>query len=289
MGSSPARSASLFAVKKFNSFVWLILTCAVLMLAVPFGLRVLLDRVAPREDEKSLTAAEKLQTILGDARPSAASAGELLKKPLDAWTKDEAAAEPALAGWLKARAKRIFPWDWSEAQRAKNAEGYRQVWADLFEELGDGCRSAIKTETKALARTREELEVRTAFIGRLTNRIVRLEADLATNGAPTTVTDETVRRGWLWGFSSKEKTRSVVDAGELRQVVESESQKIAHERLAVAALAKEAARAEAELRELDTLQTAMAHVGEDEADRLAVVVRVVRRQFRPASESVEKK
>ena len=259
------------------------------MLAVPFGLRIILDHVAPREEEKSLTAAEKLQTILGDARPPAATAAQLLQKPLEKWTAEEAAAEPALAGWLKANAKRIFPWDWSEAQRAKNTDGYRQIWADLFEELGDGCRTAIKTETKTLARVREELEVRTAFIGRLTNRVARLEADLATNGVPTTATDETVRRGWLWGFSSKEKVRPVADVGELRQVVESESQKLAGERQTVAALTKEAARAEAEVRAQNELLAAMANVGEAEADRLAVVVRIVRRRFRPASESVEKK
>ena len=274
---------------KFKSFAWLILTCAVLMLAVPFGLRILLDHVAPREEEKSLTAAEKLQTILGDARPSAVTAGELLKKPLDKWTTDELATDPALAGWLRAHAKRIFPWEWSEAQRTKNAPGYQQTWADLFEEFGDGCRSAIKTETKALARTREELEVRTAFIGRLTNRIARLEVDLATNGVPTTVTDETVRPGWLWGFSCKEKVRPVADVEALRQAVDSESRKLADERQTVAALANEAARAEVEIRTQNDLLAAMANVGEAEADRIAVVVRVVRRQFRPAPESVEKK
>ena len=274
---------------KFKSFAWLILTCAVLMLAVPFGLRVILDRVAPREAEKSLSATEKLQTILGDARPSAATAAELLKKPLDKWTAEEIAAEPALSGWLRAHAKRIFPWEWSEAQRTKNAPGYQQTWADLFEEFGDGCRSAIKTETKALARTREELEVRTAFIGRLTNRIARLEVDLATNGVPTTVTDETVRPGWLWGFSCKEKVRPVADVEALRQAVDSESRKLADERQTVAALANEAARAETEIRAQNELLAAMANVGEAEADRIAVVVRVVRRQFRPAPESVEKK
>ena len=255
------------------------------MLAVPFGLRILLDHVVPREEEKALTAAEKLQTILGDARPVSATAGELLKKPLDKWTSDEVATEPALAGWLKAQAKRIFPWEWSEAQRTKNAKGYQTAWADLFEEFGDGCQSAIKAETKALARIREELVVRTAFIGRLTNRVARLEADLSTNGVPTTVTDESVRRGWLWGFSCKETSRKVVDVGELRQVVESESRKLAGERQAVAALAKEAARAEAEIRELKDLLAAIANVGETEADRLAVVVRVLRRQFRSVSES----
>ena len=274
---------------KFKSFVWLILTCAVLMLAVPFGLRVLLDHVAPREAEKSLSATEKLQTILGDARPSAATAAELLKKPLDKWTAEEIAAEPALSGWLRAHAKRIFPWEWSEAQRTKNAPGYQQTWADLFAELGNGCQLAIKAETKSLARAREELEVRTAFIGRLTNRIARLEVDLATNGVPTTVTDETVRPGWLWGFSCKEKVRPVADVEALRQAVDSESRKLADERQTVAALAKEAARAEVEIRTQNDLLAAMANVGEAEADRIAVVVRVVRRQFRPAPESVEKK
>lgn len=276
-------------MKKFKSFVWLILTCAVLMLAVPFGLRILLDHVVPREEEKSLSASEKLQTILGDARPTAATAGVLLKKPLDKWTAEEVATEPALAGWLKAHAKRIFPWEWSEAQRIKDAEGCRKTWADLFEELGDGCRSAIKAETKSLARAREELEVRTAFIGRLTNRIAQLEADLATNGVPTTVTDEAVRPGWLWGFSSKEKVRSVANVEDLRLAVDSESRKLAGERQTVAALAKEAARAEAEIREQKDLLAAIANVGEAEADRLAVVVRVLRRQFRPVAEVEEKK
>ena len=274
---------------KFKSVVWLILICAVLMLAVPFGLRVLLDRLAPSEQEKALSATEKLQSILGETRPVVATATELLKKPLSQWTVEDVAAESALAAWLQAHAKRIFPWDWSDAERTKNPAGWQKAWKDLFEELGDDCRSARKTETKAMVRVRDEFEVRSAFVGRLTNRIARLEADLATNGVPTVVTDETVRRGWLWGFNIKANTRKVVDAEGLREVIRDVSQKLADERHAVAALMKEVARTEAGVKELDNLLTALACVGETEADRLAVVVQVVRWQFRSVAESTEKK
>ena len=78
----------------------------------------------------------------------------------------------------------------------------------------------------------------------------------------------------------------MTDVEALRQAVESESRKLAGERQKVAALTKEAARAEAEIRELKDLLAAMANVVE--ADRLAVVVRALRRQFRPTSESGKK-
>lgn len=186
------------------------------MVAVPFGLRLATDRFGDRDPEAEQSAAEKLADLFGDGRAPVRRLAELAMRPLSGWTPEESAAQPVLFDWLTRHEQTILPWEWSSAAKAKDRSGYCATWISLLDELarsGDRERKALE---KARKRLQEELAEFRGLSERLEGRLHGARADLATNGLPTTVIAETVRRGRLWGFNRKEERRAVKTPEELR-------------------------------------------------------------------------
>lgn len=247
------------------------------MLALPFGLRLVLDRYLPSKQEEAKSATEKFQDMFGDGRAPVVTAERLLRKPYGQWTESEIATEPEMHDWLASHAKSILPWEWSEAAKEKDAAGYGKAWRKLRNELAGMCEDGCGRIGKATKRAQDEVEARTAFVGRMTNQLERLEGDLSTNGLPAAVRLETVERGWLWGYSSKVEKRKVGEVVELGKVIAAEKEKVREQTVRLAQLAQEIGKLDGERRKVEGLKTEVESIGTDGADDLGVVVRTIRR------------
>ena len=250
--------------------------CAALMVALPFGLRLLVERYAPRSAESDLSATEKLQEIFGDAQTPPAQAEDLLRKPVADWTEREVAAEPSLHRWLSQHAHDVLPWEWSKAARTKDPDGYRKAWQSLCRELAAAQTAEIGKATTTQKAARSELRAREDFAVGLTNRIATMEAALATNGLPLRVACERLERGWLWGFNRKREWKTLADADELRGMVTQSKDELAEQRQAVAQLTDAIATAERRQRTLEESLSELARMKAEGEPALGAVVRAVR-------------
>ena len=195
---------------------------AFVMIAVPFGLRVLTDCLGEAEGEADQSTVEKLAEIFGDGRTPAQRLSELATKPHGDWTPEEAAANPRLFAWLKRHARTVLPWEWSETAKAKDVAGYCRIWSSLFDELEKVRNREQSALAKELKRANEDQAEERALVERVNARLRDARSDLATNGIPATVVSETVRRGLLWGFNRKLKKQTASSLDELKTVIAAE-------------------------------------------------------------------
>lgn len=205
--------------------VRMLIGCAIVMVVLPFGLRLLLDRINGPDAQGQQGASEKIQAMLGDVRTRRERVAELIRKPPSAWSEAERSAEPAAFGWLGKHAKTVLPWEWTAAARDKDAGGYRRCWGTLLRETELACEAEIKRIVKETDRTKADLRETSWLLGRITNQLVRLQTDWSTNGLPVTAVIETVAPGRFWGYNRKAEKRRLSTAEDLGKTIESEERR----------------------------------------------------------------
>lgn len=200
--------------------------CAAVMTVVPFAARIAMDRLSDGKTPSQQNASEKIQALLGDSRTPAERAMDLVRKPKSRWTKAEIESERPLYGWLETQSKTVLPWEWTQTAREKDAVGYGKVWIGLFEDTEDAFGDELKEVRRRLGKRRADVAEWEDLADGVSNQLERLQAALSTNGVPTSMTVETVRRGWLWGYSRSKKTETLATADDLHRAVVAESARL---------------------------------------------------------------
>ena len=200
--------------------------CAVVMTVVPFAARIAMDRLSDGKAPSPQNASEKIQALLGDSRTPAERAMDLVRKPKSRWTKSEIERERPLYGWLETQSKTVLPWEWTQTARGKDAVGYGKVWIGLFEDIEDAFGDELKAVRRRLGKRRADIGEWGSLAEGVSNQLERLQAALSTNGVPTSMTVETVRRGWLWGYNRTKKTEILATTDDLRRAVVAESARL---------------------------------------------------------------
>ena len=262
-------------MKRFGA-VKLVAVCLVLMVGVPFGIRLVLDRYAPRDEDATLSAAEKMQELFGDGMTPPERSRDLLVRPLDKWTERDIAAEPVLHRWLKAQAKTVLPWDWSEAAKAKDAVGYSKCWKAMIRELSATCDGTVSAAKRRIRALDPEIAEQKGLVARVAVRIAGMNAALATNGVPATVEIETVERGRFWGFNRKIEKRALSGLEDLRETIDAEAKRLAKLRETIAGLEAERSAAECRMREHAAASSELQKLEGDAPAARDVLIRAIR-------------
>lgn len=262
-------------MKRFGTLK-LVVTCVVLMVAVPFGLRHLLDRYAPRDDEATRSASEKMQELFGDGLTPSERSRELLVKPVGDWTERDVATEPALHRWLKAHEKTVLPWDWSEAAKAKDAVRYSKCWKSMIRELSETCDGTVSAAKRQMRTMDPEIAEQKGLVTRVAARLDAMKSALASNGVPVTVEIETVERGRFWGFNRKIEKRTLESADALRETIGAETKRLAKLRETIAGLETERSAADRRMREHAATSAELLKLKVDDDAARDVLIRAIR-------------
>lgn len=206
--------------------VKMLIGCAVVMIVLPYCARLALERMNGNDLDEQLSAAEKLQAMFGESRPSKDRLTEMLHKPLAKWNDLESKSMPAMHAWLKDHAKSVLPWEWTDTARAKDQEGYRRVWLSLYGDLGKSGRGEIRRLERSCKSWHAETEECRWLAGRITNQLARVKADLSTNGLPTIVRIDSFVKGRFWGYNHKSQNHTVASAKELQDFLLDESNRL---------------------------------------------------------------
>lgn len=177
----------------------LIRTCGialVLMLVFPAVFRIWMEFNPPPPHEPLPELASFDVAVVRESR-----AKLLLRKPLPDWTENDRKSEPVLAGWLAEHAKVVLPWEWSDAARVKDPDGYRNIWRNLL----DGERKRLEKTCRIIERTarssQDSADIARALHSHSTNELARLAAVCATNTYPASVERYILAKGRFWGWN----------------------------------------------------------------------------------------
>jgi len=137
--------------------------------------------------------AERRQSVSGLlAKAAEVRAVLLLQTPLAKWTDYDRKSEPAIHAWLEAHAKTVLPWEWTDAARRKDPDGYLALWRGLFGEQRDELDRRLKLESGRLKSLERKLWIAEKVQGHRANRLVRALSHVATNSFHLTLEADTL-------------------------------------------------------------------------------------------------
>ena len=184
------------------------------MLALPLAYRLWVS-FNPPQQEPQVSLIEMM------AKATADNQVRLLTTSVEKWLPEERRNNPELVAWLGTHKDMVLPWEWSEAARKKDPEGYGKAWLRIIDETASGLAKTLKRGAKAQKKASRELDEADTLYSHHTNQLALVKSIVATNRFPCEVTVERLSKGRFWGWNRKAERIAVKDAVEASVFIDS--------------------------------------------------------------------